>query len=146
MLISRAYARKLGLIINRDLENRLDVEFADGSSDWTSGVVHDVAWRVGGRTVRCDFQVLDDPCVDVILSKDYLFGLDVFSENHESFFDTELNEKLYQLCNIRLIGRYSPALNVAEEQYLEDVISPDAFGPEMMQRELARRDRLVANY
>lgn len=120
MLISRAYARKIGLTIDRDFENWLELEFADGTTDWTSGVVRDVSWNVGGKTVRCDFHVLDDLCVDVILSKNYLFDLNVFSEHGECFFDTNSEEDLFQLCNIRLIGRYGDTLNVLEEEYLED--------------------------
>lgn len=120
MLISGAYARKIGLTIDRDFENWLEVEFADGTTDWTSGVVRDVPWNVGGETVRCDFHVLDDLCVDVILSKNYLFDLSVFSEHSECLFDADSEEDLLQLCNIRLIGRYSDTLNVLEEEYLED--------------------------
>ncbi|RYP14826.1 hypothetical protein DL765_006127 [Monosporascus sp. GIB2] len=142
MLISSAYARKIGLTIDLDSENKLKVEFADGTTSRTRGVVRDVSWNVGGKTVRCDFYVLDDLRVDVILSKNYLFDLNVFSEHRDCFFDTDLSEDLFQLCNIRLIGRYGDTLNVLEEQYLEDVTSPDAFGPEMIQRKLARRDKI----
>jgi hypothetical protein len=158
MLISSAYARKIGLTIDRDFKNWLEVEFADGTTAWTSGVVRDVPWTVGGKTVQCDFHVLDDLCVDVILSNNYLFDLNVFSENRDYFFDTDSEEDLFQLCNIRLIGRYGDTLNVLEEEYLEDgkcrlrdpkpwliivtVTSLNAFGPEMVQRELARRDQI----
>ncbi|KAL4805154.1 hypothetical protein BDV18DRAFT_141998 [Aspergillus unguis] len=142
MFISSAYARRIRLEIDRDFENWLEVEFADGTTDWTSGIVRDVPWEVGGKTVRCNFHVLDDLCVDVILSKDYLFDLNMFSENGECFFDNNLEEDLSQLCNIRLIGRYGDTLNDLEEEYLNDVASADAFGPEMVQRELARRDQI----
>ncbi|RYP65484.1 hypothetical protein DL769_006307 [Monosporascus sp. CRB-8-3] len=120
MLISSAYARKVGLTIDRDFKNRLKVEFADGTTSQTSGVVRDVTWNVGGKTVQCDFYVLNDLGVDVILSKNYLFDLNVFSEHRDCFFDTDLEEDLFQLCNIRLIGRYGDTLNVLEEEYLED--------------------------
>ncbi|KAI1739570.1 hypothetical protein F4680DRAFT_422004 [Xylaria scruposa] len=142
MLISSAHAQKIRLTIDQDFENQLEVEFADGTTAWTSGVIRDVPWSVGGKTVRCDFYVLNDLCVDVILSKNYLFELNVFSEHQGCFFDTYSEEDLSQLCNIRLIGRYGDNLNVLEEKYLEDMTSPDAFSPEMIQRELARRDQI----
>ncbi|KAI0543700.1 hypothetical protein F4679DRAFT_90375 [Xylaria curta] len=142
MLVSSTYAQKIGLTVDRDFENWLEIEFADGTTAWTSGVVRNVPWNVGGKTVRCDFHVLDDLCVDVILSKNYLFELNVFSEHQGCFFDTDFEEELSQLCNIRLIGRYGDTLNVLEENYLEDLTSPYAFSPDMIQRELARRDQI----
>lgn len=120
MLISSIYARRIGLLINRDFEQLLEVEFADGTTAWTSGVIRDVPWEVGGATVRCDFHVLDALCVDVVLSKDYLFDLNVFSENSEYFFNVDSEDDLFQLFNIRLIGRYGDTLNILEEEYLQD--------------------------
>ena len=46
-------------------ENVLKLEYADGSSERTSGAVRDVRWTVGHSTVLCDFHVLDDLCVDL---------------------------------------------------------------------------------
>ncbi|OIW26520.1 hypothetical protein CONLIGDRAFT_478787 [Coniochaeta ligniaria NRRL 30616] len=142
MLISRDYAEKMGLAIDGGCENWLEVEYADGSTAWTSGVARHVLWTVGGKTVRCDFHVLDDLCVDVVLSNDYLFKARVFSEHSDCFFDTDSEEELFQLCNIRLIGRFSDTLSGLEDEYLEDVTSPTAFGPGLVQRELARRDQI----
>ncbi|KEZ43310.1 hypothetical protein SAPIO_CDS4754 [Scedosporium apiospermum] len=137
-----AYARKIGLAIDRDFENWLEVEFADGTTAWTSGVVRDASWEVGGKTVRCDFHVLEELSVDAIVSNNYLFDLNIFSEYGGCFFDIDSEEDLFELCNIRLIGRYGDGLNVLEQEYLEDVTSPNAFDPEMVQRELARRDQI----
>ncbi|KAH8903254.1 hypothetical protein BR93DRAFT_857436, partial [Coniochaeta sp. PMI_546] len=142
MLISREYAERIGLTIDGCCENWLEVEFADGSTTWTSGVVRDVPWSVGGKTVRCNFHVLDDLCVDVVLSNDYLFETRVFTEHSNCFFDTDSEQDLFQLCNIRLIGRFCDTLSGLEDEYLEDVVSLNAFGPEMVQRELSRRDRI----
>lgn len=120
MLIDSAYARKIGLYIDNDPNHLLEVEFADGTTAWTRGVVHAVPWDVGGKTVYCDFHVLDDLSVDVILSKDYLFHMNVFSEHADCISDVESNENLSHFCNIRLIGRYSNDLNILEELCLED--------------------------
>lgn len=156
MLVSSDYARKIGLNVDRGRSNWLEVEFADGSTAWTSGVARNVPWSVGGKMVHCDFHVLDNLCVDVVLSNDYLFETRVFSENSDCFFDTDSEEDLLQLCNIRLIGRFSDGLGGLEDEYLEDgennsqlfksltnartVSSLDAFSPEMVSREVARRD------
>lgn len=120
LLVSSAYARKIGLAIDRDFENWLEVEFADGTTAWTSGVVRDASWEVGGKTVRCDFHVLEELSVDVIVSNNYLFDLNIFSEYGGCFFDIDSEEDLFELCNIRLIGRYGDGLNVLEQEYLED--------------------------
>ncbi|KAJ5524058.1 hypothetical protein N7494_010708 [Penicillium frequentans] len=110
----------------------------DGSTAWTSGVVQDVPWSVGRNEIRCDFHVLDILCADVILSNNYLFDVNTFSEFTDHFIDTSV-EKCLHLCNIRLIGQYAESLSLLEEEYLSDINSTDAFGPEKVQRELARR-------
>jgi predicted aspartyl protease len=120
MLISSAYAREIGLQVERNFENRREIEFAEGSTAWTEGVVRNVSWNVGGNTVNCDFHVLEELYADVILSKEYLFGFDVFLEYSKWFFDVDLEEDISHLCNIRLIGGYSDVLGQLEEDYLED--------------------------
>ncbi|GAM43638.1 hypothetical protein TCE0_060f18606 [Talaromyces pinophilus] len=131
MLISKDYVKRLGLAIDRDFENWLEIELGDGTTAWTEGIVRNVSWNVGGNSIFCDFHVLDDLCVDVVLSNNYLFELNVFSECSKHFF-TNLEEDVSHLCNIRLIGRYADSLNLLEEEYLADICSPDAFGAEKL--------------
>jgi hypothetical protein len=95
MLISSTYAWQIGLTIDRDFGNWLKVEFANRTTAGTSGIVRDVSWNVGWKTVRCDFHVLDDLCVDVILSKNYLFDLNVFLEYRDYLFDIDSEEDLF---------------------------------------------------
>lgn len=162
MLISRKYAEELELDMDTRVEDRVEVEFPDGSTAWTSGIIRDASWRIGSKTTNCDFYVLDELCVDVVLSNEYLFNENVFSECDIYFFDAELDvagDFSSSFCNIRLIGRYGGYLNSLEEEYLEDcklgaresvqavtdlakATSPDAFTDEKVQRELARRDRI----
>ncbi|KAK4062261.1 hypothetical protein Trihar35433_9082 [Trichoderma harzianum] len=87
MFINGAYARKVGLDINYDIENRVQVRFADGSTTMTSGILRDADWKVGRMTVQCNFYILENLCVDVILSNNYLFEMNIFSEQEEHFFD-----------------------------------------------------------
>ncbi|VUC31209.1 unnamed protein product [Clonostachys rosea] len=120
MLISSEYARRHSLVVDRDFENWLEVEFADGTTDWTNGVVRNVEWNVGGKTVQCDFHVLDGLSVDVVLNNDYLFDSNMFWDYAEWFSDTNAAEDVFHLRNIRLIGRYGDTFNALEEDYLED--------------------------
>ncbi|QYT03244.1 hypothetical protein H0G86_010214 [Trichoderma simmonsii] len=87
MFINGAYARRIGLDIDSDVENQVQVRLADGSTIMTSGMVRDINWEVGKMTVQCMFYVLENLCVDVILSKNYLFEKNIFSEQEEHFFD-----------------------------------------------------------
>ncbi len=123
MLISRKYAEELELDMDTRVEDRVEVEFPDGSTAWTSGIIRDALWRIGSKTTNCDFYVLDELCVDVVLSNEYLFNENVFSECDIYFFDAELDvagDFSSSFCNIRLIGRYGGNLNSLEEEYLED--------------------------
>ncbi|GFF55798.1 hypothetical protein IFM58399_10162 [Aspergillus lentulus] len=122
MLISKDFAEKLGLAIDYDGRNRLEIELGDGTTAQTNGIVKDVSWDVGGRSIRCDFHVFDDLCVDVVLSNNYLFEFRVFSDCSD-YFCSNPDEVLPQLCNIRLIGRYGASLDLLEEEYLEDGMS-----------------------
>lgn len=118
MLISRAYAEKLALEIDTNTKNQ--VELGDRTVAWTSGIVRDVPWEVGETVIQCDFHVLDNLCVDVVLSNDYLFKFKIFSEYTEYLDDDGTEDDLSQLCNIRLIGQYGESLDLLEEDYLVD--------------------------
>ncbi|KAI1160262.1 T-complex protein 11-domain-containing protein [Nemania serpens] len=145
MIISRDYALRLGLKIEAGPEDIVEVEFADGTTALTDGIVRDAVWSSGGHSIRSDFLVLDNLCVDVVLSKDYLFEMDVFSKCRAYLTEDDDVRKL-DICGIRLVrvfGENSGAiLNQLEDDSIEDVISQDAFSPAMINREWARRDRI----
>lgn len=157
MLISEAAAAKFGLAVDSALEEQIEVEFGDGSRSQSIGVVKNAAWTVGEHTVLSDFYVLKELSVDVILSNDYLFEHKVFVAFEDYFFDTDSEEEMLFLRNIRLIGRFGKSLNLLEEDWRKDsewrstflqpsiltlaaVNSPDAFSHEMIRKEVARRD------
>ncbi|KAL2208413.1 hypothetical protein CC79DRAFT_1366623 [Sarocladium strictum] len=142
MLISKAYAQKCGLNIDHDPSNFINLEFIDGSTEWTNGIVRNVPWSVEGTIRYCDFYVLDSLCEDLILSNAYLTETNSFVNHANSFFDLSSPREVSQLCLIRLIGRFSSNLNLLELDYLKDLTSPDAFNDEKIQRELARRDQI----
>ncbi|KAL4866927.1 hypothetical protein BDV12DRAFT_198654 [Aspergillus spectabilis] len=125
MAISRSYAKRLKLKIDTIAGRELEVEYADGSTGWTSGIVRNASWRIDTKEVQCDFHVLDDLCVDLVLSNDYLFNCGIFSECQNYFFDSNLvyDYEIDKLCNIRLIGRHGEEFGNLEDEYLQDLAS-----------------------
>ncbi|PTB49370.1 hypothetical protein M431DRAFT_272536 [Trichoderma harzianum CBS 226.95] len=132
MFVNGAFARKIGLDIDSDVRNLVEVELADGSTTMTSGIVRDVQWRVGKTTVQCTFHVLEDLCMDVILSNSYLFNMNIFSEQEEHFFDMDSKDHFDDyssyFCSLRLLKN-------------KNVASPKAFSPEMTQHELEQLEK-----
>jgi hypothetical protein len=124
MAISADYARRRGFHVDRGYGGRVMVQFADGSTAWTEGVVRGVEWGFGGgakEKVACDFYVLEDLAVDVLFSSDFVFDYNVFGQHDGSLFrydDGLLN--VLDLCNIRLIGRYISGDMKPEEEGLFD--------------------------
>ncbi|UKZ78868.1 hypothetical protein TrVFT333_006614 [Trichoderma virens FT-333] len=132
MFLNGEFARKLGLDIDSNVRNLVEVELADGSTTMTSGIVRDVHWKVGKTTVQCNFYVLEDLCADIILSNTYLFDMNIFSEQEKHFFDIDsedhFKDYLFHFCNLRLVKK-------------NHVASPSAFSPEMTQQELEQLEQ-----
>nr|XP_036577376.1 uncharacterized protein CTRU02_12609 [Colletotrichum truncatum]KAF6784347.1 hypothetical protein CTRU02_12609 [Colletotrichum truncatum] len=120
MVVSADYARRMGLHVESGPGDLVEVEFADKTRTWTSGIVRDVLWTVEGREVYCDFHVLDGLAVDVILGKDYLFDLDVFSTCAGSFFDIDSVAGMSLLCGIRLVEDHTFDWTSLEAEFLQD--------------------------
>ncbi|KAH0443537.1 hypothetical protein CcaCcLH18_00850 [Colletotrichum camelliae] len=139
MLVSSEYVRRHGLTLHSGHGYCFEVELADGTTTYTTGVVRDAAWRIGDSTVRCDFHVLDGLPADVILSKDYLFDLNVFSKYTESFVNVDMIEDISLLCGIRLIDERLHDLEQLEEGFLRDVTSREAFDSKAVKNERVRR-------
>lgn len=55
-------------------------------------------------SLRCDFYVLDDLCVDVVLSNEYLFYINIFSKHEDWFIDVDYKEDITLFCGIRLLS------------------------------------------
>jgi hypothetical protein len=97
MLISKAYAQKCGLHIDRDPPNMINLEFVDGSTEWTNGIVRNVPWTVEGTIRYWDFYVLDSLCEDLILSNAYLTETNSFVNHADSFIDLSQPREISQL-------------------------------------------------
>ncbi|KAJ5168700.1 uncharacterized protein N7482_004294 [Penicillium canariense] len=109
-LLSRSYARELRNPIDREWKGRLEIEFADGATTWTSGVVRNVSWEV-----YRDFHV-DDFCVAVVLDNDHIFGMSVFLTLAKYVFNFNMEEEILQLCKAPSDGSIRMGLGT----FLED--------------------------
>ncbi|KLU89100.1 hypothetical protein MAPG_08076 [Magnaporthiopsis poae ATCC 64411] len=108
----------------------------------------------GEWPVRCDFYVLDDLPVDVVLSSDFLFQLDLFSLRYGVFFVNPGPAAVAAaFCGITQLPSYRSlfAKLAAKKQAagaargtVEDWTSPLAFTPTMVLRELERREQTDA--
>ncbi|KAL2693590.1 hypothetical protein Neosp_000150 [[Neocosmospora] mangrovei] len=129
MLVSAEYARRNNLDVQRGPEHQLELELGDGSTSFTTGVVRNAEWAFGdsGLKVRCDFYVLDDLPVDVVLSGDFVFGFGVFDEFSRFLVHLDSLPDLSELYNIRLIGKYSPELLRLERLCYNDCELPTPF-------------------
>jgi len=117
MLVSTAYAMQRGFKISDQKDYRLELEFADGSRAFTRGLVKDVDWSFddSDTSYQCDFHVLDNLSVDAVLSNDFLFDVNAFSEYDSSFFDEDdVNAEGYvELSLVRQISRLSNRIQKA---------------------------------
>lgn len=88
MAISTALAKRRGWIIDSSPAHRVQVQFADGSTVFTRGLVSGLDWDFGNgeQPVNCDFYVIDDLPVDAVLSSDFVLELDLFSSKYKTFF------------------------------------------------------------
>lgn len=121
LLMSGAYARKRGFNVDRSPKNRVELEFINGSTDVTEGIVRNVTWEVGGRSTKCDFYVLESLCEDIILNETYLSRTNAFVNHADYFFDVSRDhDSASQLCTIRRIGKFSKPLDLLELEYMKD--------------------------
>ncbi|KAF5669474.1 hypothetical protein FCIRC_9243 [Fusarium circinatum] len=146
MLISADFARRHSLEIDKGLEHRHVVEYADGSLDTTTGIVRDSTWqfRSSWDKIPCNFYVLDDLKADVVLSSHFIFQHEIFSQFEEDIVDMGLSpgRGFGDLYNIRLISHYSLALQSLEASSIADMNSPGSFGPTAIKAERVRRDQI----
>jgi len=144
MLMSRAYAERYNLTILEDQSLRSELEFADGSRAFTSGMVTDLEWTFANsdKTFRCDFHVLDDLVVDLVLSNDFLFDTEAFPLYAPCFYEegASIPALTYELSLVKQISwlensfrRLFKKTSATESESYDDQ-------PSEYRKELQRRD------
>ncbi|CVK85335.1 hypothetical protein FPRO06_07535 [Fusarium proliferatum] len=146
MLISADFARRHSLEIDKGVEHRHLVEYADGSLDTTTGIIRDSTWqfRSSRNKIPCDFYVLDDLKADIVLSSHFIFQHEIFSQFEGDIIDMSLipERDFGDLYNIRLISHYSSVLRSLEASSIADMNSPGSFSPGAIKAERVRRDQI----
>ncbi|KAG4267393.1 hypothetical protein FPRO04_12953 [Fusarium proliferatum] len=146
MLISADFARRHSLEVDKGVEHRHLVEYADGSLNTTTGIIRDSTWqfRSSRSKIPCDFYVLDDLKADIVLSSHFIFQHEIFSQFEGDVVDMSLipERDFGDLYNIRLISHYSSALRSLEASSIADMNSPGLFSPGTIKAERVRRDQI----
>ncbi|KAK3325065.1 hypothetical protein B0H66DRAFT_599252 [Apodospora peruviana] len=143
MFVSASYTKRHGLSISTDKANsRRQVEFVDGSHAFTTGIVQGAQWqfRRGEEAVECNFFVLENLPVDIILSNSFLDEFDVFSRYEDRLVSKP--DVSPEIFGISLIGKYSEELRCLESEHHQDLKSTNPFSPEMIVKESARRSEI----
>lgn len=111
MLISTAYTKQRGFKIFGQNDCQPELKFADGSRAFTRGLVKNIDWSFddSNTSYQCNFYVLDNLPVDIVLSNYFLFSVNAFSEYDSSFFDIDdvSAEGYIELSLVRRISRLS---------------------------------------
>ncbi|KAH7151812.1 hypothetical protein B0J13DRAFT_249061 [Dactylonectria estremocensis] len=138
-LVSAQWAKANNLEVDYSPEHHLELEQGDGSKFFTIGCVHNAKWTFGDskQQTRWDFYVVNDLPVDILLSNEFIFKFDLFSEFEHFIVDHECSPELPGFYNVRLISKYSPELARLEEESNNDLRSPNA-----VEAERVRRDRI----
>ncbi|KAK6957120.1 hypothetical protein Daesc_002405 [Daldinia eschscholtzii] len=145
MVVSRGYAKKLGLKIYKKSHYRSKVQFIDGSKVMTDGIARDVRWqfRAGEAPIRCDFHVIRRLPVRAILSNALIDEFNVFSKYHDRIGQPKSTyDEHCGIFGIALIERCRKEIRSLSESFTEDITSDAPFTPEKVERERARRDEI----
>ncbi|KAI0136335.1 hypothetical protein BJ170DRAFT_7196 [Xylariales sp. AK1849] len=134
MLLSGDYVRERGFKLDTSPENIIELVSVDGSTAWTTGLVRDVIWEFHDSrgAVFCDFYVVEDLVVDMILSQDFVFEFEVFSTCEEWLIDITTLEAY--VCTIRLKKKMAQKNRTGTQG--EGALSPEE--EELLLREQAR--------
>lgn len=113
MAMSSHLCQQRGYSVDDSQENKIKVQFADGSFGWTQGKVSGIDWRFGhdqspSDSFTVDFYVLPNLPCDVILSNEFLFDNNVFDRFEEFFVRGEEDEDGFD--SFYLIQRVSESL------------------------------------
>lgn len=103
-LISAEYARQRGFTINKGLQHRKLLQFMDGSTAYTSGVVQSLDWEyhaTHSEKFNGDFYVLDGLNCDVLLGFDFVQHTGCFERYLDCHFEIEQDDECWQFNGIK---------------------------------------------
>jgi len=110
-VMSAAFARQHGFVVNTADEHRISLVFADGSTATTIGLVEDVEWNYESSrdSYRLGVYVLEELQTDLILDYTFLFDTDAFVVYEDDFWveddDTSDGRSSWLISIIKLVGR-----------------------------------------
>ncbi|KAK3390117.1 hypothetical protein B0H63DRAFT_507529 [Podospora didyma] len=145
MVVSSAYAKKMHLQVRRGRRYRHVVQFLDGSKAVTHGFVKGVDWKFRSKdtALRCDFHVIKNLPVDVILSNGLLDQMDVFKTYGDLFVKNQSTAEQAGIYGITLDEHSRGEVHSLENRSVTDETSSDeTLTTETMERERARRDQI----
>jgi hypothetical protein len=104
LVLDEDYARSLQLQVLDEDQYHTQLEFADGSRAYTSGITKGVRWRFGQNENEeehlLDFHILKNAPARIILSNSFLYGTEAYSRHHCYLVDddeesNDCNEEIY---------------------------------------------------
>jgi predicted aspartyl protease len=108
-VMSMPFAREKGFVVDTRPGNQIELEFADGSTTTSAGVVRDVEWMFDGSEVPhlVDFYVLEELQTDLILDNTFLYNTNAFVAHEEDFWtlDDDSVEESWMFSIIKLVDR-----------------------------------------
>jgi predicted aspartyl protease len=94
-VMSAAFAKEHGFIVNTNRQHRPLLQFADGSTAVADGLVDDVDWRYGtdGVAHATNIYVLSGLPVDMVLGYGFFMRTDAFNFYKDDFWNDENSEQ-----------------------------------------------------
>jgi hypothetical protein len=89
-VMSLSFAKEHGFVVDTDTEHRISLQFADGSTATTIGMVRGMDWSFGSSEVQhhIDVYVLEELQTDLILDNTFLYDTNAFVAHESDFWTT----------------------------------------------------------
>jgi hypothetical protein len=108
-VMSLAFAEQHGFIVDTNAKHRILLQFADGSTATTLGIVRDMNWSFGSSEVQhhIDVYVLEELQTDLILDNNFLYDTNAFVVHERDFWtaDSEILGDSWMVSIIKLVDR-----------------------------------------
>lgn len=107
-LMSASFAKLRGFKVDASDKHHIPLEFADGSTTLTTGMIEHVSWTFEGtrEPFYTNVYVLPNLPADMLLSYDFLCHTDAFAARESSFYDLH--------CDLDCVDTRRSSLNVVQ--------------------------------